>query len=114
VIKKWFHIHNQVLFHGQAQDGLDHYLVGFQILNKHLARQPVYTIDTDRIGSTNPVSASPAETQGAILIAFDPFHQIQDPVSRFSFQCEGIIMFLPVILRIVTKDLQLYLHGIPS
>lgn len=68
--EKRFHVDDEVFddrqpFNGFHSDGT---LFWVEVFEEHLARQPVATIDTHRIGTTDPVSAGTTECQRPVVI----------------------------------------------
>ena len=57
------------------------FLFADQILDQHLAAQPVSAVDPHRVGPADAVRAGPAEGQGAVDVPLDVVQHVEQPVA---------------------------------
>ena len=83
-VEERLHVDDQVLEQRQALDRLDGHLVALvadQVLDQHLAAQPVSAVDPHRVGPADAVRAGPAEGQRAVDVPLDVVQHVEQPVA---------------------------------
>ena len=115
-VEERLHVDHEVLVHGQTADRLDGdgelfaRLLRQQVAHQHLARQPVDSVDTHRIGAADTVRTRPAESQGAVQVPLDVVQQVEHPVAGQARDAEALPARSVGILRVEPGDLQRHHH----
>jgi hypothetical protein len=115
-VEERLHVDEQVFVQGQALDRLNSdrgglATLGEQILDQHLACQPVHAVDSHGIRPADSVCAGAAEGQCAVSVSLDVEQQVEHPVRGQRGNLEGLPERLVVQFGVVPADLQGDGHG---
>ncbi|CVN02931.1 Uncharacterised protein [Streptococcus pneumoniae] len=101
------HVHDQVLLHRQALDGLHQDGLGqVEVLQERLAGQAVAAVDAHGVGAAHAVGAGAAERQGAVVVPLDLVQGVQHAVGAVHGQAPLVPVGLLGGLREVAADLE--------
>ena len=83
-----------------------------ELLDPHLAGEPVAAVDQHRVGAADAVSAGAPERQRSVLLVLHPMEEVEDAIGlRVGLDRVRLPVRLLVALGVVAEDAEVDLHG---
>ena len=107
-LEERLHVDDEVLLDRQPLDGLDEDLVA-QVLDQHLAGEPVDAVDAHGVRAAHAVGAGAAERERPVLVPLHVVQRVEQPVALLHGDLEGLPAGVLAGLRVEAADLERHL-----